>query len=290
MRGIGRCAWLLGLGILTSAVCPLQPAPAGADDLPTRLRDRGPGVPTSMFGTYVQRGELLVYPFFEYYLDDNREYKPSELGYGLEQDFRAKYRASEGILFVSYGVSSRVSVEMEAAFIKARQERDPNDPSSVPAVIEESGSGDVEGQIRARLLDETDRRPEIWSYFEAVTPQQKDKLLIGTPDWEFSLGAGVTRGTLWGTVTARLAGTYTVEDKSFAVGEYAIDYLRSVSSRWRLFAGFEGEQDDVSLITEAQWHFSRAAYLKLNNSFGVTSKATDWAPEVGILFSFLGQR
>jgi hypothetical protein len=33
---------------------------------PTYLEDRGTGIPTSMFGTYVRRGELLVYPFFEY--------------------------------------------------------------------------------------------------------------------------------------------------------------------------------------------------------------------------------
>ena len=32
---------------------------------PPYLQDRGTGVATSMFGTYVQKGELLVYPFFE---------------------------------------------------------------------------------------------------------------------------------------------------------------------------------------------------------------------------------
>jgi hypothetical protein len=26
--------------------------------------------------------------------------------------------------------------------------------------------------------------------------------------------------------------------------------------------------------------------VTLNNAFGVTSKATDWAPEIGIVFSF----
>ena len=47
----------------------IQPAPD--PPLPVYLRDRGTGVSTSMFGTYVRRRELLVYPFFEYYLDND---------------------------------------------------------------------------------------------------------------------------------------------------------------------------------------------------------------------------
>jgi len=44
----------------------------------------------------------------------------------------------------------------------------------------------------------------------------------------------------------------------------------------------------VSLITEAQWHLSRRAFLRLNNGLGLTSKAIDWTPEVGIVFRFGG--
>ena len=281
--------WLAFSAVLALA-CGIRPTPASADELPPYLRDRGPGVSTSMFGTYVRKGELLVYPFFEYYHDNNTEYKPSELGYGLDQDFHAKFRASEGILFWSYGVTDRVSVEMEASVITARQEKDPKDPSGVPPVIEESGTGDVEGQVRARLLDETDHRPEVFSFFEAVSPQQRDKVLIGTPDWEFQLGGGLTRGYMWGTMTLRAAASYKLEDKTLDMGEYAIEYLKSLSGHWKVYTGFEGEQDEVEWIAEAQWHFSRRAFLKLNNSFGVTSKATDWAPEVGVMFSFLGGR
>src|SRR6266571_4685010 len=81
-----------------------------AQELPLRLRDRGTGVRTSLLGTYVRQGELLFYPFFEYYWDADREYKPSELGYGLFRDFRGRYRASEGILFLSYGVGPDVAL------------------------------------------------------------------------------------------------------------------------------------------------------------------------------------
>ena len=51
-----------------------------------------------------------------------------------------------------------------------------------------------------------------------------------------------------------------------------------------MYTGFEGTQDELSFLTEAQWHFSPFAYLKLNNAVGVTTKATDWAPDVGSMF------
>ncbi len=52
-----------------------------------------------------------------------------------------------------------------------------------------------------------------------------------------------------------------------------------------MYAAVEGTQDEVAAIAEVQWHFWRYGFLKLNNGFGLTSKATDWAPEIGILFT-----
>jgi hypothetical protein len=46
----------------------------------------------------------------------------------------------------------------------------------------------------------------------------------------------------------------------------------------------EGSDDEVELIAEAQWHLSRFAFVKLNNAVGLRSKATDSAPEVGVMF------
>src|SRR5262249_3220779 len=158
-----------------------------------------------------------------------------------------------------------------------------------PSSVTQSGTGDVEGQLHMRVLDETDHHPALYAYFEAVTPQQRDQALIGTPDWEFALGAHAIRGYMWGTMRGRAAASYKLEDQALEMGEYAVEYLRSLSGRWRIYGGVEGEQDDVALITEAQWHFSPKAYLKLNNAFGLTPKATDWAPEVGVMFSFLGR-
>jgi len=161
------------------------------------LSDRGTGVPTSIFGTYVSEGQLLVYPFFEYYLDNDLEYKPSGFGYVLDQDFRGKYRASEGLLFLGYGVTTDIAIEFESAVIPARLEKSPNDTSAMPSVVEESGLGDVEAQIRWRFLHETESAPEGFTYFETVFPLQKDKQLIGTSDREFKAGVGLIRGFQW---------------------------------------------------------------------------------------------
>ena len=278
-------AFMLLLTLTGAASAPAQPASQPAT-VPDRLRDRGPGLPTSMFGTYVERGELLIYPFFEYYRDRNFEYKPSELGALGDEDFRGRYRATEGLIFMAYGLREGLAVEFEAAVISATLDKSPDDFSTLASQTKESGLGDIEGQIRWRWRRETDRRPEIFSYAEVVVPHHGDKLLIGTPGWELKYGVGFVRGLKWGTITARAAVQYEEASAShFDLGEYAVEYLRRISPSVRLYAGIEGTQDEVELITEFQWHVSPNVFVKLNNGVGLTSKATDWAPEVGVVFS-----
>ncbi len=276
------CSRLMLALAVASATAPEIEAQQAID----RSLDRGSGVPSSMFGIYIEPGELRVYPYFEYYLDNNAEYSPLELGFGLDQDFRGRYRASEGLIFIGYGISSRFALEFEAAVITATQHKASDDPTNMPARLKESGLGDVEGQLRWRWNRETDSRPEIFSYFETVFPLQKDKLLIGTQDWEFKLGTGIIRGFTWGTTTLRLAAGYDNAAQKGELGEYAVEYLKRISQALRLFASVEGAQDEVELITEAQWFLRPTLLLKLNNAFGLTSKATDWAPEVGLMFAF----
>lgn len=273
------------LVLVFPAMALTNPPQARAEELPAYLRDRGTGLPVSMFGTYIRKGELLFYPFYEHYRDNDFEYKPAELGYGLDADFRGRYRANEGLIFLGYGITDWLAVEFEAAVIKATLEKAGGDPSATPAKIEESGSGDVEGQLRFRLLREGERRPEVFGFFEAVSPQQRHKVLIGTPDWEFKLGAGVIKGFLFGTVTLRAAVDYSVDESKAELGEFAVEYLRRLSPAWRVFLALEGSQDEGSLIAEAQYHFTDSIFLKLNSGFGITSKAIDWAPEVGVMFS-----
>lgn len=256
------------------------------EGLPAYLRDRGVGVPSSQFGIYVQKGQFIVYPYFEYYRDRNAEYAPNELGRPEDIDYRGEYTASEFLLFLGYGITDRLMIELEAATIHAKLKTSPDDNSGLPPEIEEEGLGDVEGQLRWRWREETQGGPEIFSYFETVFPTQNEGSLIGTTDWEFQLGAGVIRGLSWGTLTGRLAVEYERAENAVALGEAAVEYLKRLSSKWRFFGSVEGTGDEVELITEIQWHFARFACLKLNNAVGLTSKAPDWAPEVGILFSF----
>jgi hypothetical protein len=255
-----------------------------AQETTNRYRDREDGVPASMFGTYIREGELLVYPFFEYYRDGNFEYEAGELGYEGTTELRGRYRASEGLIFLAYGLSRRLALEFEAAGIAASLEKSPLDTSLLPDRLEQSGLGDVEAQVRWRWRPESEDRSELFSYFETVFPFQKSKLLIATPEWEFKFGTGLMRGLSWGTITVRAAVANS--GGSFEVGEYAFEYLRRVSRRLRVFAAVEGSEDEVELITEAQVFVHPRIALKLNSGFGLTSKATDWAPEIGVLFLF----
>ena len=184
--------------VLAAALLQLLSTPGSAGAQPADsapwLRDRGPGVRTSIFGTYVRPGELLVSPFFEYYLDDDYEYSPLELGHGDDNDYRGRYRASEGLIFLSYGFSDRFAIEFEAAVISASLEKAPEDTSSLPSRIEESGQGDWQVQLDWRMLHETATRPEVFSFLEVVPPSNVDRKLIGTSGWEYKAGAGATRG------------------------------------------------------------------------------------------------
>ncbi len=281
---------LASLVVLVTTVAAALPAGAVRGhletlDLPAHLRDRGDGTPLSMFGTYVQPRQLLVYPFFEFYRDHDHEYAPNDLGYGEDVDYRGEYEATEELIFVAYGITRRLAVEVEAAIIQAELERSPEDRSGVPDEIEESGLGDVEGQIRYRWIEEDAGGPGLFSYLETVIPTQDPGSLIGTTDWEFKLGTCVVRGFGFGTVTLRAAVEYDRAEDKGELGELAVEYLRRVSGSWRVYLGVEGTQDEVELIPELQWHASPRVVVKLSNGIGLTSKATDWAPELGVLLS-----
>lgn len=276
---------LVGLAVLAACAAGLwQASPAfSQESQPFFLRDRGPGIPTSMFGTYIRKGEWIVYPFFEFYLDNNLEYSPNEFGFSLDQDFRGRYRASEGLVFLGYGISDRLAFEVEAAVIRASLEKSPDDPTGMPAKLTESGLGDTQVQLDWMWSMESGRRPGFFSYAEVVFPHHKTKYLIGTPELETKAGIGLIKGFRWGTITVRAA----VEQAGgvFDLGEIAVEYYRRLSRAFCVYAGFEGTQDEIEFISEIQWWLSDTVRLKLNNGFGVTSKATDWAPEIGLMIS-----
>ncbi len=261
--------------------------PPADESTPAYLWHRGPGIRTSMFGTYVRPGELFVYTFFEYYRDHNLQYTPAEFGHGLDQDFLGRYRASEGLVFLAYGISDRFALEVEAAVIRASLSKDPSDPTSMPAKVEEEGMGDIEGQLTCRWAKESARRPEFFSYLEVAIPHHRDEPLRGTSDWEAKLGTGATRGLPWGNLQARIALEYArASETPWDLGEWAVEYLRRLSPSWRIYAGFEGQAlDELALITEVQRSLGSHATLKVGNGFGLTANTTDLAPEVGVILS-----
>lgn len=273
MRKVTLFSVIMMAGLLLYNSSPLF----AQKELPHFLKDRGTGISTSMFGTYINKGEFIFYPYYEFYYDQDAEYAPQEFGYTLDEDFRGRYRAHEGLIFLGYGVSDRLAFEFEAAVITATQHKSKDDPSDMPDKLKESGLGDVESQLRWRWSKETMSRPEFFSYFETVLPFQKDKKLIGTQDWEFKLGTGLIRGFGWGTITLRAAVEYAAEESKGELGEYAIEYLKRVSDLFRFYIGIEGSQDEVEFITDFQFHVIPSGFIRINNAFGVTSKATDYA-------------
>ncbi len=252
-------------------------------------QERGLGVPTSRFGMYVGRGELLVNPFFAYSTDHNREYQPSKLGYGLLQDYRGKFHSTEGLIFVAYGLTDWLAVEFEASRIRATLDKAPDDTSATPSRIEESGFGDVEGQVRMRLMREQRGRPELFGFVEVTMPTQTRKVLIGNPDWDVKPGFGIIRAFPWGTMTSRITVEYNHDDKLWDLGEFSVEYLKTLSPAVRLNLAFEGGEtgamDEWDLVAGVRWQIRDRFFLKLDNAVGLASKSTDWAPEVGLVWS-----
>jgi len=187
---------------------------------------------------------------------------------------------------MGYGISERLALELEAAVITATQYKSETDTSNMPDKLKESGLGDVESQLRWRWTKETTSQPEVFSYFETVFPLRKGKKLIGTQDWEFKLGTGLMKGFRWGTMALRVAVEYSAGENKGELGEYALEYLKRLSKWFRFYLGVEGSQDEVELITDLQFHVSQNAFIRINNALGLTSKATDYAPELGVLFHF----
>lgn len=280
-RAIRLCAApLLSLAAFAGAAQADEP-------LPYYLQDRGTGVYTSMFGTYVRKGEWLLYPFYEYTTRSAEEYKGSELGYSNDDtDYLGKSHTHELLIFTSHAFTEDFAFEFESAlYSTATLEKARDDTTSgIPSKIEESGLGDTEGQLRYRLVHETEYRPELLTFFEVEFPLQKNRVLIGSQEWAYALGFTLAKGFTWGTLTARAAEQYDEGDIEF--GEFGLEYLKKLSPAWRWVTTLEGESDELSIIAEAQWHITPRAYWKFNSGFGLTEKAEDFAPEIGYMMSF----
>ena len=260
---------------------------AESSGMPAYLSDRGDGIPTSLFGTYIREKEILFYPFYEYTRTNKFEYSPSELGFSGEEEFFGEVEEYEFLVFFAYAFNDSFAIEFESALYSSVDfTKSPDDTSAVPTEIKESGLGDTEINIRWRYLKETASRPEYTFFFKIGFPLQEDKKLLGTQNWEFEPGIVVTKGFSFGTFALRASVAYESGD-GLDFGEWAIDYVKRLTPSWRGVLSIEGDQlDEVSIIGEVQYSLSNYAVLKLNCGFGLTEKAPDYAPEIGVLFKF----
>ena len=259
------------------------------DEVPDYLYDRGEGVTASLFGTYIKKGDLVVYPFYEYELNTAEEYKGVEVGTSKDtKDYLGRFELHQLLIFLGYGVTDDLALEFETALYEtATLEKASDDTTSgMTEDLEESGFGETEVQLRWRLMREGENRPEVYTFVDVAFPFQEDKKLIGISDWEGGIGLGLVKGFSFGTLTPRASIEYDPDDDAFEFGEWAIEYLKRFSDKWRMVATFEGESDEVSLIGEAQYNLNPDAILKLNCGFGLTEKTPDIAPEIGVMFYF----
>ena len=281
MMGRLCTALLIGLGA--------APLAAQQDTLQPPLRDRGPGVRTSEFQTYIQRGQLFVIPSASYVKDHNLEYSSLNEGSGIGQqnDLTGSFHSGSAQLLLAYGVTEWLAFEVEASYLDAHFDRSPQDTTGTQP-INESGLGDFAVQARMRFLRERGSRPEIWGSLEFIPAANQDKLLIGDAPSDLKGEIGFTRGYQFGTMTFKTTIEWNHVDQHWDLGETSIEYLRRLSTNWRLMAALEGGEtgapDEFVFVTSLQWRASRHAVVGLANSFGFMEKSTDWEPQVGIRF------
>jgi hypothetical protein len=244
--------------------------------------DSGPGIRTSMFETFIGKHQLLVFPILATTRDHNFEYQPAAFGYGLQEDFRGHFSSREAQLFLAYGVTDWLAIELETSEIHAHFVKSPGDTSATPATITESGIADYAGQVRVRL-------GQIFAAVEVNPPVYRKKVLIGDSQWNVKGEIGATRGYRWGSMTFRTTVEYNRGDRHWDLGETSLEYLRPVSRTWRMLLAIEGGEnggpDEWTLVTAAGWRVRDGLYLKFANALGLFSKSTDWEPQVGVLWA-----
>jgi hypothetical protein len=259
---------------------------AQQDSVQLSLRDRGPGIRTSEFQTYIQRGQFFIIPSASYMKDHNFEYNPIDWGFGQQADLRGTFHGSSGQLFLAYGVNDWLALEVEGSYLDAQFERSPQDTTATPQQINESGFGDFAVQARLRFVKEKRSRPEIWGSLEFIPAANQDKVLIGDKQSDLKGEIGFTRGYQFGTMTFKTTIEYNHGDHHWDLGETSIEYLRQLSLNWRLMAAVEGGEggapDEFVFVTSFQARLARRAVLNFGNSFGLMSKSTDLEPYIGV--------
>jgi len=248
-------------------------------------------VPTSLSDVYVTRHELDVVPFFAYLDNRGFQYSPDELGVPGGETYEAKLRIEQGVLFLAYGVSDSVSVGLTVAGGGATFHKASNDPTAVPATIDESGLTEIQPEVTWRFVTETAKRPELFAFMTVGLPHSRGKYLVGSDGWLVKPGLGVSRRLSWATLVARFGFEYDSSSASpLDFGAWIVEAQRRLSPEWWASAGFEGvtggpyNLDEVYLAGEVLWEPKPDLGIRFRPRLGLTKYTRGWGFEIGVVF------
>ena len=269
----------------------LCPDSAVAEDASSYgLRDRGPGVSTSLTGIYVNDGEWLGSATYQNLENRGFQYAPEEFGFPDENDYLGKYKFSGGIFFAGYGLSDSVSLGLKVTGGSAKFNKASDDPSALPAEVKESGLGEVAPELTWRFMRETASRPELFTYVSVLIPHDSDNRLLGTEDWVVLPGIGINRGFSWATLSARMGFEYdTASTSTLDFGQWTVEGQRRFSDAWWLSAGLVGTVgggnnfDEVWQTTYVEWSANPHVTVRFGSRIGLTTMTEGWTGELGIV-------
>ena len=156
--------------------------------------------------------------------------------------------------------------------------------------MKESGISTIAPELTWRFMTETAHRPELFAIVSAQIPQNRDKNLVGTPDWFVLPGIGLNRGFSWATLTARMNFEYDAASAStIDFGKWSIEGQRRFSDAWWLSAGLEGQVgggnnfDEAWQTTFVQWSPTPHVAVRFGSRIGLTQMTEGWTGELGLV-------
>ena len=267
--------------------------PAGAAEVPGSpgyLRDRGPGVPTSLSGIYLTPGEWLGAASYQDLENRGFQYTPDDFGFADTNDYLGEYRFSGGFFFLGYGLNESIALALKVTGGSTKLTKASDDPSAMPAEIKESGISEIAPELTWRFITENVDRPELYAFVSILIPHDRDKDLIGTQDWVVLPGIGLNRGFSWATLSARMNFEYDAASEStLDFGKWSVEGQRRFSDSWWVSVGLEGQVGGATNFDEAwqtafiQWSPTPHIAVRFGSRIGLTQMTEGWTGEIGIV-------
>jgi hypothetical protein len=235
----------------------------------------------------VSLGQLTAYPSFRRFENRGFDYSPDEFGFPLEEDFKGDYRASQGALFISYGLSADLSVGVRATVANARFRKASSDHSGLAGETTESGLEELSAEVAWRFSGNDGGPTELFLLTQILAPHDGDKLFLGQDGVMILPRLALIRTLSWGLLDGRLGLEYdSGSETPFDVGRWSLHALGGLTGSLDLGGGFEGQIggannfDEVWLTTYLQWSARPNLMLRVSSDFGVTALTRGWSPQI----------